>query len=50
MERSYQQEIMDDFSIQDERIDTALEELKIINKYLGGISTTQICFKIIFKK
>ena len=32
---------MDDFSIQDERIDKALSELKIINKYLGGISTTK---------
>ena len=31
---------MDDFSIQDERIDEALSELKIINKFLGGISTT----------
>jgi ubiquinone/menaquinone biosynthesis C-methylase UbiE len=32
---------MDDFSIQDERIDRALHELNIINKYLGGISTTK---------
>ena len=32
---------MDDFSIQDERIDGALSELKIINKFLGGISTTK---------
>lgn len=32
---------MDDFSIQDERIDIALKELIIINKYLGGISTTK---------
>lgn len=32
---------MDDFSIQDERIDKALDELKIINKYLGGIATTK---------
>lgn len=32
---------MDDFSIRDERIDAALRELKIINKYLGGISTTK---------
>lgn len=34
-------EIMDDFSIQDERIDKALEELKIINRFLGGVSTTK---------
>lgn len=31
---------MDDFSIQDKRIDIALNELRIINKYLGGVSTT----------
>lgn len=41
MKRSHEAEIMDDFSIQDERIDRALTELKIINKYLGGISTTK---------
>ena len=36
---------MDDFSIQDDRIDRALHELKIINKYLGGISTTKSALK-----
>lgn len=36
---------MDDFSIQDERIDRALHELKIINKYLGGVSTTKSALK-----
>lgn len=41
MKRSYEQEKMDDFSIQDKRIDIALNELRIINKYLGGISTTK---------
>ena len=46
MKRSYQQELMDDFSIQDERIDTALVELKIINKYLGGISTTKSALEL----
>jgi ubiquinone/menaquinone biosynthesis C-methylase UbiE len=40
MKRSHEAEIMDDFSIRDERIDEALNELKIINKFLGGISTT----------
>jgi 2-polyprenyl-3-methyl-5-hydroxy-6-metoxy-1,4-benzoquinol methylase len=39
-ERLKYPEIMDDFSIQDERIDKALEELKMVNKFLGGISTT----------
>lgn len=38
---------MDDFSIRDERIDIALRELKIINKYLGGISTTKSALKYI---
>jgi len=45
MKRSYQAEMMDDFSIRDERIDTALKELKIINKFLGGISTTKTALK-----
>ncbi len=38
---------MDDFSIQDERIDIALRELKIINRFLGGISTTKAALKIL---
>jgi ubiquinone/menaquinone biosynthesis C-methylase UbiE len=45
MKRSYEAEIMDDFSIRDGRIDEALRELKIINKYLGGISTTKSALK-----
>lgn len=45
MKRSYEAETMDDFSIQDERIDIALNELKIINKFLGGISTTKSALK-----
>lgn len=48
MKRSYEAEIMDDFSIRDERIDEALHELKIINKYLGGISTTKSALKYFF--
>ncbi len=39
--RSYELEMMDNFSIDDERIDSALDELKIINKFLGGIATTE---------
>ncbi|HMN49253.1 MAG TPA: methyltransferase domain-containing protein [Ignavibacteriaceae bacterium] len=45
MKRSYDAEMMDDFSIQDERIDKALHELKIINKFLGGIATTKSALK-----
>ncbi|HKI78743.1 MAG TPA: methyltransferase domain-containing protein [Ignavibacteriaceae bacterium] len=40
LKRSYAPEMMDDFSIKDERIVRALDELKNTNKYLGGISTT----------
>lgn len=47
MKRSYEAEIMDDFSIRDERIDLALSELKVINKYLGGVSTTLSALKIL---
>jgi len=41
LQRSYEKEMMDDFSITDERIGSALKELKIINKYLGGKSTSK---------
>jgi hypothetical protein len=39
---------MDDFSISDDRIDNALNELKLVNKFLGGVSTSKSGFKIIF--
>lgn len=45
MKRCYQPELMDDFSITDERVDAALKELKIINRFLGGISTTRTALK-----
>ena len=41
LKRSYSPEIMDDFSIQDVRIDEALKELSVANKYLGGISISR---------
>lgn len=50
LKRSYQTEMMDDFTVTDERIDEALQELKIINKYLGGISVTKCGLKKIFSK
>jgi SAM-dependent methyltransferase len=34
--RSYEPEILDDFSIKDGRVDKALKELDFINSYLGG--------------
>jgi 2-polyprenyl-3-methyl-5-hydroxy-6-metoxy-1,4-benzoquinol methylase len=34
--RSYDPELLDNLSIQDERVDSALKELKIINSLLGG--------------
>jgi len=48
LKRSYEKEIMDDFSISDYRIDNALNELKLVNKFLGGVSTSKSGFKIIF--
>ena len=36
LKRSYDPEILDDFSIQDGRVDSALKELNIINSLLGG--------------
>lgn len=47
--RQYTPEIMDDFSITDERIDKALKELNIINRYLGGNSTSSKGIKEIKK-
>lgn len=47
LKRSYLPEIMDDFSIQDERIDEALKELSLANKYLGGISTSREGLKLL---
>jgi 2-polyprenyl-3-methyl-5-hydroxy-6-metoxy-1,4-benzoquinol methylase len=47
LKRSYSPEIMDDFSIQDERIDEALRELSVANKYLGGISTSRDGLKLL---
>ena len=41
LNRNDSAEIMDDFSIKDERIDAALYELKKINKYLGGEKTSK---------
>src|SRR5690606_33041271 len=48
--RSYQKEMMDDFSINDKRIDDALKELKIINKYLGGTASTEKGLKKILER
>lgn len=38
--RTDQDELMDDFSIQDERLTDALEQLRPINQLLGGYATT----------
>ncbi|OGU74872.1 MAG: hypothetical protein A2V93_04275 [Ignavibacteria bacterium RBG_16_34_14] len=48
--RSYQKEMMDDFSINNERIDIALQELRLINKFLGGNSVTKKGLKKIAAK
>lgn len=45
MLRTYEPELMDDFSIRDKRLGLALKELKTINKFLGGISVTKAGLK-----
>ena len=41
---------MDDLSIQDERIDSALEELAVINTWLGGHSVSRAGVRMILKR
>jgi SAM-dependent methyltransferase len=48
LKRNYDPEILDDFSIQDERIDLALKELKIINSFLGGNGISREGIKIFY--
>ncbi|QQS35225.1 MAG: methyltransferase domain-containing protein [Ignavibacteriales bacterium] len=50
LRRSYEKEIMDDFSIADERIDEALKELKIINELLGGNSVSNQGIKLLINE
>lgn len=50
LKRYYTPEMMDDFSIEDERIDIALKELNVINLYLGGNSTSIEGLKKIMKR
>jgi 2-polyprenyl-3-methyl-5-hydroxy-6-metoxy-1,4-benzoquinol methylase len=47
IKREFTKEIMDDFSIQDERIDLALSELNVVNKFLGGNSATHFGVKLL---
>lgn len=47
LRRRFDHEMMDDFSIQDERVDRALEELKQINRYLGGRTTTRKALQVL---
>lgn len=49
MRRKNDPEIMDDFSIRDDRIDNALRELKTINILLGGRGTTRKGFRTLAK-
>jgi 2-polyprenyl-3-methyl-5-hydroxy-6-metoxy-1,4-benzoquinol methylase len=50
LSRCTQKEIMDDMSIQDDRIDKALHELRIINTWLGGNATTRKGVGILLKR
>jgi ubiquinone/menaquinone biosynthesis C-methylase UbiE len=45
LKRSSQKEMMDDFSVADTRVYSALAELKIINEFLGGNSVTKNGFE-----
>ena len=47
LKRSYDAEIMDDFSIQDKRMDDALVELQVINSFLGGVRTSAAGLKLL---
>jgi 2-polyprenyl-3-methyl-5-hydroxy-6-metoxy-1,4-benzoquinol methylase len=47
--RSTQKEIMDDMTIQDERFDEALLELSIINRWLGGNTTSCKGVKVLLR-
>lgn len=38
--RTDEDELMDDFSITDERLTSALEQLRVVNRWLGGYDTT----------
>jgi ubiquinone/menaquinone biosynthesis C-methylase UbiE len=49
IKRHYDKELMDDFSIVDQRIDEALHELKQINKYFGGFRTSYSGLKHMLK-
>lgn len=50
LRRRFDREMMDDFSVQDERIDRALEELKRINRYLGGRTTTRKALRMLHQR
>lgn len=50
LSRSAQKEIMDDMSIQDDRLDEALQELSVINTWLGGNKTTRKGVRMLLKR
>ena len=41
IKRSYRKELMDDFSVSDGDLVDALRELRLINKFLGGVSVSR---------
>ncbi|MFA3783572.1 methyltransferase domain-containing protein [Melioribacteraceae bacterium 4301-Me] len=49
LKRSREKELMDNFGIEDERIDLALKEIAKVNKLLGGISVSRSALKILLK-
>jgi len=49
LKRSREKELMDNFSIEDERIDLALYEIAKVNKFLGGSSVSHSALKRLLK-
>jgi ubiquinone/menaquinone biosynthesis C-methylase UbiE len=50
LRRRHDPEVMDDSSIQDERMDNALGELRRVNMFLGGRTTTQKGLRLVRKE
>lgn len=48
--RTYEDELMDDFSITDVRLTSALDQLRNVNRFLGGYATTMSVLKPFLKQ
>jgi len=50
LKKSFKKELMDDFSLDDGRIDRALKELRTINRFLGGNSVSKKGLEYLIKE